>query len=108
MTVRILILMISLTLPIITYGQSDSFIENMIEKIDSIADVNKIDNAKIYFNKISSYGDETVTINYCVAKEQKFYFDRIFLVVNDKYFNMDKLLYFTIKENYLEFYFQSY
>jgi len=93
---------------VVTYGQSEYSIREIVEKVDSIAEINKIDHAKIYINKVSSLGGETETRKVCIAKKQKFYFDRIFLVMDNMYFNLNKLLYFVVEEDYIEFYFQAY
>lgn len=89
-----------------SFGQNSSA-SKMIQKIDSIARVKNIKMAMIRTNQVSSTFDHPSTDAVMLVRKDKFFFDGEFLVVDDKYFNMNKLLYFYIRNNYFEFYFQS-
>ncbi len=80
----------------------------MIAKIDSISNARNIENGMVKFHRVTSYGESSTTDSYGLTKKQKFSFDGQFLVIGSSYFNMDKLLFFFIREDYIDFYFQGY
>jgi len=90
------------------HGQNNHFTKNMITKIDSIAKVNKIKNAVVNILYITNTFDHTDTDVRSLTRINNFAFDGQFLVIEKKYFNINKLLYFKIEDNYLSFYFQAY
>ncbi len=90
------------------YGQSDCDCKQMIAKIDSIAKARNIENGIVKFHRVTSNGDSSTTNDFDLSKKQKFSFDGQFLVVGNSYFNMDKLLFFFIRKDYIDFYFQGY
>ena len=96
---------ISITL---LHGQDNHFTKNMISKIDSIAKVNKIKKAVVKILYITNTFDHTDTNVKSLTRINNFVFDGPFLVIENKYFNINKLLYFKIDNNYLSFYFQAY
>lgn len=80
------------------FAQDKSYAKEMINKIDSIATVNNI--------KIGSVENHaTGWIGQAWTDKAEFKFDGPFLVIANVYFNMDKLLFFTIKETKQEKYF---
>jgi hypothetical protein len=76
-------------------GQNDCSCKKMIEKIDSISVVKNI--KYCYLNKATGHD-----------KKIKFVFDGPFLVLDNEYYNIEKLLSFIVREDYIEFYFQPY
>ena len=109
MNTRLIILSLSLiflTIPVVN-GQTDCT-KDLIHKIDSISKSKNIENGKIQFHRVTSLGDATSTDSYSLSRKQKFSFDGPFLIMGDNYYNMNKLLFFFIKEDYIEFYFQGY
>jgi hypothetical protein len=73
----------------------------MINKIDSIAIANDIILGEVIFNKT------TTDIGQDWTAKSEFRFDGEFLVLDGIYYNMNKLLYFYIKKDYLGFVFQK-
>lgn len=92
----------------LSYGQSATDSQQLIESIQSIAKSNKLDKASVnYLSPISFYnklGMETKTL----TRVREFRFEGQFLVIEDSYFNIDKLAYFTLKKGFIDFYFQVY
>ena len=90
------------------YGQGDCDYKQMIAKIDSISKARAIENGMVKFHRVTSNGESSTTDSYGLTKKQKFSFDGQFLVIGSSFFNMDKLLFFFIREDYIDFYFQGY
>jgi hypothetical protein len=101
----VLVLFCTLTM---AYSQVNGSTGSMIQKIDSISKVKKITNAKVYFHRVSSTGSSTTTDPFSLTGKQIFKFDGEFMVMGNSYFNMNKLLFFYIQKDYIEFYFQGY
>ncbi len=80
----------------------------MITKIDSISKAKGIERGLVRYHEVTSTFDKTSTWETKLTSINKFKFDGQFLVIEDTYFNLDKLLYFYIKKDYFEFYFQGY
>lgn len=89
-------------------GQSNNHQKQMIAKIDSISDARNVKLGIIKAPLITNRFDNTTTEQNNLTKTGYFHFDGNFLVMDDKYFNIDKLLYFYIKQGVFEFYFQGY
>ncbi|MEN9443236.1 MAG: hypothetical protein RIS47_126 [Bacteroidota bacterium] len=90
------------------YGQDDCNYKQMITKIDSISKAKKIELGKVKILLVTNTFDKTDTDQKNLTKEGKFHFDGQFLVIEDKYFNTSKLLYFYISDGVLVFFFQGY
>lgn len=90
------------------YGQGDCGYKQMIAKIDSISKARNIENGMVKFHRVTSNGESSTTDSYDLTKKQKFSFDGQFLVMGNSYFNMNKLLFFFIRQDYIDFYFQGY
>jgi hypothetical protein len=90
----------------LAFGQSDCNCKQMILTIDSIAKSRNIENASVKYKSPTSFMDKPTLENSVLSKNQKFYFKGQFLVIGDSYYNVEKLLYFNIKENYIEFFIQ--
>jgi hypothetical protein len=82
-------------------GQCDCNVNRMIDKIDSISNVNNILLGQVIFNKSTS------DLGQIWSDKSEFRFDGDFLVLNGVYYNMNKLLYFSVKKKYIEFVFQK-
>lgn len=91
-----------------SFAQSPSSAGKMILKIDSISRVTHITTGVVKSYQVGAIGDKTATDDTMLSKREKFVFDGPFLVLGGKYFNMDKLLFFFIRDDYFEFYIQSY
>jgi len=91
-----------------SYGQDNCNYKEMTTKIDSISRLKNIELGRINILFVTNTFDKTDTDEKRLTKESKFHFDGQFLVIENKYFNMNKLLYFYIKKDVLEFYFQGY
>ena len=91
-----------------TYGQANSNYNRIVAKIDSVSRSENIENCVIKFHRIDSYFDSSTTRAHELTKKEKFSFDGQFMVVGKMYFNLDKLLFFTVREDYIEFCFQGY
>ena len=98
------VLMIGFT----AYGQGDYGNKQMILKIDSISKARNIENGMVKFHRVTSIGESTTTDSYDLTRKQKFSFDGQFLVIGNSYFNMNKMLFFIIRQDYIDFYFQGY
>lgn len=107
-TLKKFTLVIILSLGFNVYGQDNCSYQQMIAKIDSISKVKNIEQGIIKFYRVSSIGESTRTESYTLSAKRVYKFDGPFLVVEGSYFNMDKLLFFFVKEDYIEFYFQGY
>lgn len=83
------------------YCQDNNRIKSNIETIDSIAKTNNILLAKIETNSATDDKDQERT------KKGEFVFVGNFLLLRDVYYNMDKLLYFYIKNDYIVFVIQK-
>ena len=91
------------------YSQNTSSAKAMAQKIDSIARVNNITKCEVKMNYVTTSMDKTQTEEKQIVRFKKvFKFDGEFLVLEDTYFNLNKLLYFTVKRNEIEFFFQGY
>ncbi len=82
----------------------------LIEKIDSITKVNKIEIAEVVFNEVTTSLNKTATSDKMILSSSNFTFDGQFLVLENTYFNLAKLLYFelNLKKKKIRFYFQAY
>jgi len=105
---RSIIILFVLAIGFTAYGQGDCDYKQMIAKIDSISKSRNIENGLVQYNRVTSIGESTNTEGYALSRKQKFSFDGQFLVMGSSYFNMDKLLFFFLKEDYIIFYFQGY
>lgn len=83
------------------HGQCGCNVDRMIDKIDSISNVKNIHLGQVIFNK------STNDLGQMWSEKSEFRFDGDFLVLNEVYYNMNKLLYFSIKKKYIEFAFQK-
>ena len=90
------------------YGQGNCNIKQMIITIDSISIVNNLEIGKVKILFVSNTFEKTDTNQKSLTKESKFHFEGQFLVIDNKYFNINKLLYFYVKDGILEFFFQGY
>jgi hypothetical protein len=90
------------------YGQDDCNSKKMITTIDSISRAENIKLGEVKILFVTNTFDKTDTDLKSLTKAGKFYFDGQFLVIEKKYFNINKLLYFYIKDGVLEFFFQGY
>ncbi len=97
-----------LLLGFISYSQSNADYKEMIAKIDSISSAKNIENGMVKFHRVTSYGESTATNSYDLTRKQEFSFDGPFLVIGSSYFNLEKLLFFFVREDHIEFYFQGY
>ena len=102
------IILILLFLGNMAYCQENSELSKIITKIDSISDANGTRLGKVKILHITNTFDNTVTDEKSLTKVGYFKFDGQFLVIEEKYFNISKLLYFQIKNGIFEFYFQAY
>lgn len=82
------------------FSQCDSSIKWMISKIDSVAKVNNIEIGEVNFDVVAK-DDYKEWPNKGIFK-----FEGPFLMVNETYYRIDKLLYFKIKNKIIEFVFQ--
>lgn len=92
----------------LSYGQCECSNKQMIVKIDSIAKARKIIQAKVYFNEVTNRFNLTATESRTLTDKDVFTFEGNFLVVDDHYFNLNKLLYFEVAVDHLAFFFQGY
>jgi len=92
----------------VAYGQSDCKYKKIIEKIDSISNVMGIYTGEVIINQITTSLGKTDTSPSSISKIGKFSFDGQFLVIENKYFNIKKLLYFEIKKKKIMFFLQAY
>lgn len=83
------------------HAQCDCTVIRMINKIDSISHVSNITIGQVVFNKSTS------DLGQIWSDKSEFRFDGDFLVLNGVYYNMNKLLYFSVKKKYIEFVFQK-
>ena len=90
------------------YAQSEKSHINLISQIDSIASANNIEFCTVNINMVTTKFNDTATASYSLEKKGKFSFDGQFLIAGNTYFNLYKLLYFSLKEDYIEFVFQGY
>ena len=102
------IILILLFLGNMAYSQENSELSKIITKIDSISDANDTRLGKVKILYITNTFDNTVTDEKSLTKVGYFKFDGQFLVIEEKYFNISKLLYFQINNGIFEFYFQAY
>ncbi|AWG22104.1 hypothetical protein FFWV33_11575 [Flavobacterium faecale] len=89
-----------------SYAQTTNTNNLTISKIDSIAKSKNITVATINYRSLTMFNDRQILDNSTLVKKQKFYFDGPFLVLDNYYFAIDKMFYFLIKDDYIEFYFQ--
>jgi hypothetical protein len=90
------------------YGQDNCNYKQMITTIDSISKANNVEIGKVKILFVTNTFDKTDTDQKSLTNESTFHFDGQFLVIENKYFNINKLLYFYIKDGILEFFFQGY
>ncbi len=102
------ILLFVLGLGFSVYGQDNSCCKQMIATIDSISTANDIKTGQVVTLKVTSSFGSTDTGWSSITQETEFRFDGQFLVIENKYFNMNKLLYFYTKEGTITFVFQGY
>lgn len=106
-----IICFILLIICISTTAQNDVSNNRIIAKIDSIAKVKNIEEGVVMFNRLKlnngTYGLNGQNESYKYSLKQKFEFDGPFIVFNESYFNIEKLLYFVVWEDYFEFHFQD-
>jgi hypothetical protein len=106
---RVFAVIVMLTFVLINvFGQDDCSYKTLVAKIDSIMKVKNIELGMVKFHRVTSAGESTTTESYVLNKKYKFVFDGPFLVVGGSYYNLNKLLFFFIREDYIEFYFQGY
>jgi hypothetical protein len=101
-------LIIILSLGFTVYGQDNCSYKQIIAKIDSISKAKDTEIGKVKILFVTNTFDKTDTDAKSLTKESRFHFDGQFLVIEDKYFNISKLLYFYIKDGIIEFFFQGY
>jgi hypothetical protein len=97
-----------LSLGFTVYGQDNSSCKQMIATIDSISKANDIKTGHVITLMVTSSFGSTDTGWNKITQENTFRFDGQFLVIENKYFNMNKLLYFYTKEDNITFFFQGY
>jgi len=107
-TLRNIIVLFVLTISYTAYGQGSCDYKQMIAKIDSISKARNIEDGMVRFHRVTSSGESTTTESSALSRKQKYSFDGQFLVIGSSYFNMEKLLFFNIRKDYIEFYFQGY
>lgn len=107
-TLRHSLIIILLFIGFNAFGQNDGSSKLMIAKIDSISKVKGIKLGQVKILLVSNMFDNTQTRESNLTKAGKFHFDGQFLVIEDKYFNINKLLYFYAKDGVFEFFFQGY
>lgn len=90
------------------YGQDNPCSKSMIEKITSISKAENVELGQVKILFITNRFDNTNTNEKSITKKGKFHFDESLLVIDDTYFNMDKLLYFHVKKGVMVFFFQAY
>lgn len=95
---KILLITVCLLFSASLFAQDKSYAKEMITKIDSIAKANNITIASVE-NHAAGWAGQKWT------DKVELKFDGPFLVIANVYLNMDKLLYFTIKETKQEKYF---
>jgi hypothetical protein len=105
---KIIFVLFVLSMGYTSYGQEDCNYKQIITIVDSISKVQHIEIGKVKILFISNTFDKTDTDQRSLTKAKKFHFERQFLVIDDKYFNLNKLLYFYIKDGVFEFFFQGY
>jgi hypothetical protein len=89
-------------------GQTTDPTDQMISKIDSIAKARNITAGTVYYHRITSTFDNTTTMRAMLSSKKEFSFDGRFLVMGENYFNLDKLIYFTVGRDNIDFFFQAY
>ncbi|MFN8206576.1 MAG: hypothetical protein U0T82_04115 [Bacteroidales bacterium] len=101
-----------LTLQLIAGGsllqaQDNPNCREIIRKIDSIAVSRNITEANVFFNTIGNVFDRPSGGFTIVTRRDQFSFDGPFLVMGGTYFNMEKLVYFKIRDNSFDLYLQG-
>lgn len=107
-TLRNCIVLLALAVGLNAHGQDSCSFERMITTIDSIATAKGIELGQVNILFITNTFDKTDTDPKSLTKKRKFHFEGQFLVIDDKYFNINKLIYFRVKGRVLEFFFQGY
>jgi len=105
---RNLLVFIVLIIGFTAYGQDDCSYRQLVTKIDSISKAKNIEIGEVKILFVTNTFDKTDTDSKSLTKKSKYRFDKQFLVIDDKYFNINKLLYFYIKDDVLVFFFQGY
>ena len=88
---KLLLISLCLLFSASVFAQNVSYAKEMINKIDSIAKVNNIK-----MGIVASDNSQNRAIDYTFVEEFKF--DEPFLIWNNTYYNMDKLIYFYVGE----------
>jgi hypothetical protein len=88
-------------------AQDNPHCREIIRKIDSIAVSRNITEANVFFNTIGNVFDRPAGASTVVTSRDHFSFDGPFLVIDGTYFNMEKLVYFKIRDNSFAFYLQG-
>lgn len=99
---------ILLILHSVLYGQEGNATTQLRMEIDSIAKSYSIEKGTVYYRQVSSMFDNTSTSRSELSKMGKFVLHGQFLIFGNEYYNLSKLLYFVVKEDSIEFYFQGY
>jgi hypothetical protein len=92
----------------IARGQNVSVSANLIRQIDSLSKARNVRTGKAIMHYVTYFGEKTDTEQRSLTKLGSFKFEGEFIVINDVYFNLNKLLYFSIQHNYFVFFFQGY
>lgn len=107
-TLRKIVVFLILLTGFSAYGQNNCGYQQIITTIDSISKVKNIETGIVKVFYITNLFDETKTTIENLTYKSRFYFDGQFLVIENKYFNINKLLYFCVEEDIIEFFFQAY
>jgi hypothetical protein len=89
-------------------AQNVTSASKLIQKIDSLAKANRIYDGEVKSFVVTTSLEKTSTDTYTLGKKGSFSFDGDFLVIAETYFNMNKLLYFKIKDKSFKFFFHAY
>ena len=92
----------------IVSGQERDVAAQLRMEIDSIAKVHNLTEGIVNFHRIGSRFDNTYTDTETLSIRDAFDLKGQFLVIGTGYYNLNKLLFFKVKQNYIEFYFQGY
>ncbi len=104
------ILLLLLVIGVSAYGQNKQLPngELLVATIDSIAKAKNIKYGEVKVLQITNVFDKVDTIKKELARHDKFRFEGQFLVIDKKYFNINKLLYFEIEYSRIVFFFEAY
>jgi len=107
-TLKALVLISILSLGSNVFGQDNSSFKEMIAKIDSVSNANSIKYGRVKILNVTNSFEKTTTRDKSLTEASEFHFDGQFLVIENKYFNLNKMLYFYIEDDVIEFFFQGY